>query len=70
MYWVRLPNFASADFQAASRCAVELSWTFPLGNFPNFKGYVQYFGGYGESMIDYDNYTNRIGIVLALTDWL
>ena len=53
-----------------SEGAVELGWSFPLGDFPYLKGYVQYFGGYGESMIDYDRYTNRIGLGLSLTDWL
>lgn len=53
-----------------SEGAVELGWSFPLGDFPYLKGYVQYFGGYGESLIDYDRYTNRIGLGLALTDWL
>lgn len=53
-----------------SKGAVELSWSFPLGKYPYVKGYNQYFIGYGESLIDYDNYVNRIGIGLALTDWL
>ena len=50
--------------------AVELGWSFPLWNYPYLKGYVQYFTGYGESLIDYDQYVNRIGIGIALTDWL
>lgn len=50
--------------------AVELAWSFPLWNYPYLKGYVQYFTGYGESLIDYDQYVNRIGIGIALTDWL
>jgi len=50
--------------------AVELSWSFPLGDYKYFKGYVQYFTGYGESLIDYDNYVNKVGIGIALTDWL
>jgi phospholipase A1 len=52
------------------RGAFELSWSFPLWNFPYLKGYVQYFNGYGESLIDYNNRVNRIGIGIALTDWL
>ncbi len=50
--------------------AVELNWSFPLGKYPYLNGYVQYFTGYGESLIDYDNYVNKIGIGICLTDWL
>ena len=50
--------------------AVELGWSFPLWNYPYVKGYIQYFGGYGESLIDYDRRVNRIGIGISLTDWL
>ncbi|MGD9264905.1 MAG: phospholipase A, partial [Lysobacterales bacterium] len=52
------------------RGAVELGWSFQLHSYPYLKGYVQYFRGYGESLIDYDRRTNRIGIGIALTDWL
>jgi phospholipase A1 len=50
--------------------ALELSWSFPLWNYPYLKGYVQWFSGYGESMIDYNQYVNKIGFGVALTDWL
>lgn len=52
------------------RGAVELAWSFPLGGYPYIKGYVQYFYGYGESLIDYDQRSNSIGAGLLVTDWL
>jgi phospholipase A1 len=53
-----------------SKGAVELSWSFPLPKWPYLKGYVHYFNGYGESLIDYNQHVNSIGIGLSLTDWL
>lgn len=52
------------------RGAVELNWSFPLAAYPYLKGYVQYFYGYGESLVDYDQRVNRIGLGLCLVDWL
>lgn len=53
-----------------SKGAVELGWSFPLFNYDYVKGYIQYFSGYGESLIDYNNYVNRIGFGILLTDIL
>lgn len=50
--------------------AVELSWSFPLWDWPYLKGYVQYFNGYGRSLIDYNQHSNVIGVGVSLTDWL
>ena len=50
--------------------AVELGWSFPIWNYPYLKGYVQYFYGYGESLIDYDQRVNRIGLGISISDWL
>jgi phospholipase A1 len=53
-----------------SKGAVELAWSFPLWDYPYLNGYVQFFNGYGESLIDYNRHVNKIGIGVALTDYL
>ncbi len=50
------------------RGALEFGWSFPFWKYNYLRGYIQYFTGYGESMIDYDNYVNRIGAGLIITD--
>jgi len=51
-----------------NRGAVEFGWTFPLSG--NLKGYVQWFNGYGESLIDYNSSSNSIGVGVKISDWL
>lgn len=48
--------------------AIELGYNFPLHK--KIKGYIHYFNGYGESLIDYDRNQQRIAIGIKLSDWL
>jgi phospholipase A1 len=51
-----------------NRNTIELNYTFPINE--RLKGIAQYFNGYGESLIDYNHRSHRIGIGILLTDWL
>ncbi len=48
--------------------AIKLGLTFPFNK--HLKGYVEYFNGYGESLIYYNEHMERIGVGIKLTDWL
>jgi phospholipase A1 len=47
---------------------VQLTWSYPI--LGNLRFYAQYFNGYGESLIDYNAHTERLGIGVALNDLL
>jgi phospholipase A1 len=50
-----------------SHGSVELVWAFPLRG--NLRGRFQVFHGYGESLIDYNFETTRVGLGLSLIEW-
>ena len=47
---------------------LELTWSYPFTKV--FRVYAQYWNGYGESLIDYNAHIERVGIGIALNDWL
>lgn len=59
-----LNNLRSRD----NKTSVELGYSFPMGD--TIKGFIQYYNGYGESLIDYNHRIHRIGVGIMLNDWL
>ncbi|RYY77239.1 MAG: phospholipase [Gammaproteobacteria bacterium] len=49
-----------------SRGAAEVAWTFPISS--TMRGYVNYFDGYGHSLIDYNDKQRVVGLGITFTD--
>jgi len=47
--------------------SVQVDWTFPIFGLKNVYGYLQIFSGYGESLIDYDEKVEKVGLGFAIT---
>ena len=58
------------NLRSENRGAIEFNWSKPLPFNDKLRLYLQYFHGYGESLIDYNSNTNRIGLGLQLSDFL
>jgi phospholipase A1/A2 len=50
------------------RGTLELTWSHPISK--RFSVYAEGFSGFGESLIEYNHYTNAVGIGIALNDLL
>lgn len=50
------------------RGAVEATWSYPIKD--QLRIYVDAFSGYGQSLIEYNHYTDSFGIGLSLNDWI
>jgi phospholipase A1 len=66
-----------------NRGSLQLNWSIPITRVPSLDSvnvlplierdlrfYVQFFTGYGETLIDYNHYQTTIGIGIMLTDWM
>jgi phospholipase A1 len=62
------------NLRSENKGAVQLDWSIPLSSIneslaKKISLYVQYFNGYGESLLDYNTSINRISAGLMLVDW-
>ncbi len=60
-----LRNTVESGFK---RGAEEFDVSLPV--YKKVKVYIQVFSGYGQSLIEYNHYTNSAGIGISLSDWL
>lgn len=48
----------------SGRGAMQAAWAFPIAG--KLKGYLQFFSGYGQSLIDYNHHENTLGLGLQM----
>lgn len=57
------------NLRSENKGAVELGWSFPVSKrSQTIRGYVKYFNGYGQSLIDYNDHSQVIGLGFIFTD--
>ncbi len=55
------------NLRADNRGALTVGFTYPINT--RLKGYVEFFSGYGETLIDYNHSNERISFGIAISDW-
>jgi phospholipase A1 len=55
------------NLRSDNKGAAELSWSIPISK--NINGLVQYFNGYGQSLIDYNRSVEAIGFGVQISEW-
>lgn len=76
LYWKnqRFAVMLRNNLKSENKGAVQLDWSMPLSTIheslaKKISLYLQYFNGYGESLLDYNTSMNRISAGLMLVDW-
>lgn len=57
------------NLRSDNKGALEMGYSFPIGH-TKLKGYLKYFNGYGESLIDYNHHIQSLGVGFLISDWL
>ena len=67
--WAPNRNTFTAMYRPGTeKNALQLTWSYPITD--SLRVYAEYFNGYAESLIDYDVRSERIGIGVALNDFV
>lgn len=67
--WTPNRNTFTAMFRPGTeKSGFEFTWSYPITK--HFRLYTLYYNGYGESLIDYDQKVERIGIGFTINDFL
>ena len=61
-------NLRNTIFSGFKRGAITVGYSFPI--LGKVHGFVQVFSGYGQSLIEYNHYTNSVGLGIIVNNWI